>query len=300
MAPLSKYQKYLPSKKFTLVIGGGAVLLALALGISSYFGSSGGFNRKLAKNAPVAADGTVKDVVTRDSNGNGIPDWEESLWGFDPKGDGEANKKAIDAKKAANGILPDTSGTPLSETDKFSQSLLSTILALQQSGTLTEEAITNLAASVGASVNAKHANRETYTLADISLTSTNSAAVKAGYKKALKALLDKYADLDLGSELTTIAGALDAGNLDTLRSLDTVASAYLDISQKIVKIPTPPQAAPYALVLANASAEMAAAIPQIENIYTDALDGMVGIDDYIHGSNAADAASASMRDYFGS
>jgi hypothetical protein len=293
-----KYGKYLPSRKFVFVMGGGLAVLVLILLISNYFGSHGGFDRSARGDAPVTADGTVKDVVLRDSNENGIPDWEESLWGFDPSGNGEANKKAIDAKKSANGIVPDTSGVPLSETDKFSQSLLSTILALQQSGTLTEEAITNLSASVGDSLDAKHANPETYAMANLTITPTNGPAAKAAYKKALKALLDRYADLDLGSELEVIAAGLESGNADTLRSLGPVAEAYGSIAKEIVKIPTPPGVAPYALVLANASAEMAAALPQVENIYDDVLDGMVGVDDYIHGSNAADAASASIRAYF--
>ena len=43
---------------------------------------------------------------------------------------------------------------------------------------------------------------------------------------------------------------------------------------------------------------MAAALPQVEDIYDDALNGMVGINDYVNASNASDSASASMKAYF--
>ena len=290
--PLARYKKYLPSKKFVYLIGGGALALILILVVSSYVGSSAGFNRDGGV-AAISSDGTVKDIVLRDSNNNGIPDWEESLWGLDPTADGDTNKKTIEAHEVANGITPDTSGTPLTETDKFSQSLLATILALQQSGTLTEAAITNLSASVADSVDAKHVQAATYSMKDLTLSKTNGPAAKAAYEKALQNLLSQYDSLQLGTELSDIADALDAGDADQLKQLQPVADAYGAISRDIIQIPTPPAAAPYALVIANSSA-------QIENIYDDILTGMVGINDYVNASNASDAASDGMKNYFAS
>ena len=296
---LAKYRAYLPSKKFLVVMGGGIVLLAIVFAVANRFGTEAGFDRNINPKAPVAATGTMGDIVTRDSNGNGIPDWEESLWGLDPSADGKTNKQIIEQKEAANGITPDTSGTAVTPTDQFSQSLLSTILALQQSGTLTEASVSNLAVSVANSIDAKHANPATYSIKDLTITATNKASDKATYEAAMKSLLGQYDSLDLGTELSTIADALDTGNTDELKQLGPVADAYGAISREIVKLPTPPGAAPYALAIANASAAMSASLPQVENIYNDVLTGMVGIDDYVNASNAEDSASAGMRSYFG-
>src|ERR1044072_2206217 len=102
--PISEtIKKELPSKKFTVVTGIVLIVVAGVLIVSSYFASSTIFSRSINKNAPVESSGTVADIITRDTNGNGISDWEETLWGLDPKGNGEENKKTITAKKAAAG-----------------------------------------------------------------------------------------------------------------------------------------------------------------------------------------------------
>jgi len=238
--------------------------------------------------------------VELDSNDNGIPDWEESLWGLDPKGNGDANKKAIASKKAAAGIDTTEPKSPANATDAFSRQLLSAVLALKQSGSLTPEAITNLAASVGNSVDAHHADPATYTINDIRLTSSSTAQAKAAYKVALKGVIDQYQDVNLGSELGIISDGLSGGGADTLAALGPIAQAYTDISKKIIALPTPPGASLYALALANTSAAMGATLVQIQNLYGDVISGMVGIDDYVKASAASDKASANMKLYFSS
>jgi hypothetical protein len=116
-------KKNLPSKEFIRVLGicTGAIIVILIVG--SLFGTHSIFNKK--SGPLVEANGTVNELLIQDSNTNGIPDWEESLWGFDPKGDGVANKQGIEQKKLAGNITPSQSNIPLNETDKFSQSLLS-------------------------------------------------------------------------------------------------------------------------------------------------------------------------------
>ena len=91
---LARYAAYLPSKKFIVVMGGGILALVLLLLVSNAFGSRSGYDRTIDPNAPVAADGTVKDVVLRDSNGNGIPDWEEVALG--PRSDGRRRDEQED------------------------------------------------------------------------------------------------------------------------------------------------------------------------------------------------------------
>jgi hypothetical protein len=222
---LPKLSAFLPSRKFVILIVACIVVVVVFLVGTSYVGSHADYNKK--KNALVSADGTVSDAVTRDSNKNGIPDWEEALYGLDPKGDGAANKQIINQKKLAANIPTEMSSdsSNLSQTDKFSQELLSTILALRQSGGLTPEAVTNLAASLGDSVDAQHANASTYALSSMKITS-DTASAKQAYKDKLKKVIDGYADVDLGSELSIIAEGLSGGGSGTLNQLDPLAEAY--------------------------------------------------------------------------
>ncbi len=289
-----KYLRYLPSKKFSILIGGVVVLIIGGFIVTSRFGSSASFN---TPKQFISAEGTVGDIVSRDSNENGIADWEETLWGLDPAGDGAANKKIVEEKKAAADIVP-TSETPGNKTDQFSQELLSTILALQQAGTLTPDILAKVAESIGDSVDAKHTDAHTYEAGSLKLYASNSIAAKKAYQAALKDVISQYNDVALGSEITIIAMVLDGGDSGALSQLDPLAAAYTHLGAQIAGLTTPPAVAQNALDLANASAQMGAALLQVESLYSDVISGMVGLDDYIKASDLSEMATRTLSAYF--
>lgn len=293
---LKKYQKFLPSGKFVKVMAvcvGGALLIIL---LTSLKGSKGTFDAN-----GLFSDGvTVSDLVTQDSNKNGIADWEESLWGFDPKGDGAANKKAIDERKAANRLLAadtETAGTSGTANDALSRNLVSTILALQQSGTLTQEALTNLATSLGDSIDAHHADVPHYTQAD--MTIRDDAGAKQSYATAMRELAQDYDEVGFGSELAIIGLAFDTNNEVLLENLGPIADGYIAFGKDVLALNTPREAAVYALALANASVQMGAYLRQVQGLHDDVLSGMVGLNDYIEASKMSDHAAESLKIYFG-
>lgn len=285
-------QKYLPSKRFMAVIGGVAGGIFILVLISNYVGYHRIFNAK----PPVSADGSITDVVARDSNGNGIPDWQESLYGLDPKGDGAANKAIIQKKEADANIPPGSEGMAANPTDAFSQQLLATVISLHQSGSLTPAVIANIAASVGDSVDAKRIIAPPYAMSDMTISKKSPAAAKTAYYAALKAAVGKHSGL--GSELSIMAqnlGSQDSGALD---GLGPIADSYTALAKEIVAIPAPSIVAQNALDLANASAEMGMALKEVQDINTDALTGMVGVDDYTKASDLSDAAVKTLGAYF--
>ncbi len=109
-------KNYLPSRKFVIRTATIAILLIVAI---SVYKITLFIKDKLTKKDPVVM--TIKsDVIQKDSNNNGIPDWEESLWGLDPKGDGVSNKEFIMTQKEAlakeNNVNP-VDNQPLSENE---------------------------------------------------------------------------------------------------------------------------------------------------------------------------------------
>ena len=83
-------KKYLPSTQF--IIRAVSILILVGVCFGAY---------KLIvflKNRSTKKDPTkllVQNLTQKDSNGNDIADWEESLWGLDPKGNGQENKDYI-------------------------------------------------------------------------------------------------------------------------------------------------------------------------------------------------------------
>lgn len=289
-------KKFLPSKKFAIIIGLVVVALVAVLVLSTYSSSRDIFNRE--RKALFTSNGTVSDLVTQDSNGNSIADWEETLWGLDPNADGETNKAIITQKKIDGGIDVNNEGDEeLTETDKFSRDLFSTILALQQSGSLTEEAITNLASAIGDDVDAKHVASKTYTEADFTVISP-SYSRKQTYAGAMRDLIEEYSDENMGSELVLIATGMGEGGETAMRKLTPIAAAHAALAEGLTTIPTPSDILPQVIKLANAEAKMAVTLPQVQNIYKDALGGMVGLDDFVKASRDANDASTVIRVYF--
>ncbi len=287
----------MPSRRFVglmCAIVGVAVLFFV---VTSRFGVRASFGSKKSL-VSLSADGTLGDAVTRDSNANGISDWEEILWGFDPATDGPSNKKAIEKKKREAGIAVADAPENATQTELFSQSLLSTILALQQSGSVTPEAITNLAASMGDTVDTKHAEHPVWTEADMRIVA-DTAATKAAYKTALKAAIDRQAKAGLGEELSIIAAGFGEDRDAALKKLDPIGRAYTALAEEIIALPTPRAAADQALVLANGTVAMGASLGQVRAFYDDVLSGMVGLDDYLRAGAQADGATDALARYFG-
>ncbi|MEI8130340.1 MAG: hypothetical protein WCG55_02430 [bacterium] len=292
-----EWGKYLPSKKFSIIIGTCIVVILAIFIATSYFGSKSSFNKNPGEFNLVSYSGTLNQAISQDSNNNGIPDWEESLWGLDPKGDGAANKKIIESKKAQNAIKTDDSNLP-TPTDIFTREFMSTVLALRQSGNLTPDALTKVAQTIGNDVDNKHANPVTYSMSDLTVVSTGTQKEKTAYQNALKNLISEYNNVDLGSELNIISDSLNQNNSGSLKLLQPIAEAYISLAKKMVALKTPIEISQSALALANSTAEMGQTLIHIENLYTDTIHGMVSLDDYVKASDEADRATATISSYF--
>src|ERR1035437_9845115 len=80
-----KYLKYLPSKKFMLIIGAGLVLVVVIFVIFFMSSSGQNFTTGNKNNTALKVENqTITDLIQKDSDGDGVPDWEEVLWGTDP------------------------------------------------------------------------------------------------------------------------------------------------------------------------------------------------------------------------
>ena len=271
-------KEYLPSKIFMIRVAAIFIIVVTVFGISkiySYF-----------KNRPSGSKVVkllFKDVVQKDSNTNGVPDWEETLWGLDPTKDGPSNKEFINAKKKTlsnNGIL-DTqkeNGAGLSQNDQLSREFFSIIMSLQQSGTLNEESINLISDTIGEKVAAAP-------IADI--YSRNMLIIKPIsdeasilYYNEFNKLVDKYANRNIGDELVFISEGLKNNDATAMKSTQSVAEAYREFGKDLMKIPAPASIADKHLSLANNYEKTGQAIDGFAQILEYPIAGMKSIINY--------------------
>ena len=134
-----------PSRKTTYVIS----MLFVVSGLIIWFG------RDKISVALISPEDivTVKagDVTDRDTDGDGIRDWEEYLWGLnsekkDSDENGVPDNTELEKKKLALKDMSDNpdATTPATFTDNFSKEFFVAFAALKESGNLTETNINNI------------------------------------------------------------------------------------------------------------------------------------------------------------
>lgn len=225
-------------------------------------------------------DLTIKELVIKDSNTNGIPDWEETLWGLDPTKNGDENRTIILAKKAElnkkNGNSD--SDKPLTKNEVLSRELLTLVVSLKQTNSLTPEAQDLIADEIGKQVIVAEP-ADLYTKKDIHSVLTTTTTTKA-YRADLKKINDKYFDQDIGGELPLIAQALDNKDSQALKLLLDTGDAYKNFGEDLTKINVPSSLVEQNIILANAYNNTGEAILSMKDMIDDPLSGMRAIVQY--------------------
>ncbi len=269
----------------------------LIIVFASYFGSNSDFNKPLLS---VDNDTTLSGLLTQDSNNNGVSDWEESLFGLNPKGDGLSNKKIIDEKRKKiredNG-LKGNAGLSNTETSKFSGQIMSTILALKQSGNLTPESVANLTQSLGDSVDSKKDSEQRYSISNMVIGGDSNEDLFS-YGHSLEKIMGDAQSAGIGKELPEIKNILaDSSNGGgQITTLDKYSDAYAKFSSDLLLLKTPKSISQKALAVINGSDLMSKALKKIELTYSDAVSGLIGYDEYGTAGTAIQIGIADLLD----
>ncbi len=221
------------------------------------------------------------DVIQKDSNDNGIPDWEESLWGLDPKKNGQSNKEYILTKREAlarENNIPLESNESLSENETLAREFFSIIMSLQESGNLDETSMQSIGDTIGQKIVATPIP-DIYTENMLSTIKANSATTSK-YSDSLLSLINSYKSTDLGKELTFISVGLTNSDPQALVEAGNVATLYRTFGKNLLKIQVPNTFIAAHLSLANDYEKVAQSIEGMSKLLIDPIIGMKAIVNY--------------------
>ncbi len=285
-------KSYLPSKKFLKSVGAITILLAIAFIITKITPS---IKDKLHRNS-IAKNLMIKEVVAEDSNHNGIADWEESLWGLDPKGDGASNKEFILAKKKALDDGNPNNDDAVTENDKLAREFFALIVSLKQTGNLNENSIANLSNGIGKKVVAEQIP-DIYTKAIINTTETNTKTIKAYYTN-FKKLANRYINSGIGNELTYMGKAVSENDKESIAGLKNIANEYRGFGQDLIQLEVPSSLSDLQLKLANDYEKNAVAIEQMSIMTADPITGMSALVSYKKNNDALAIDLKNLQNFF--
>jgi hypothetical protein len=217
-------KRFLPSVKTVFIIS----LLLLFAGGMLFIQKTGekyvaGKNKKLLN-----PEVTVSDLADLDTDKDGVSDWEEKLWGTDPylavsNPDGVSDKDYVEKKKQEKQSrdLNDLSKNPETTSDKITNQMISTILAISEGGgeVKTEELAKALASSSVAQIQKEIAPR-IYTRANFTIVGTSTAEINS-YQKTLITVFSQQNTSDIAKGYALITESL---KLDDSKTLEEAAS----------------------------------------------------------------------------
>lgn len=143
----------------------------------------------------------ISDLVNKDTDGDGVLDWEEGLWGTDPHKRDTDNNGVSDSAEIAK-IKAETGGDEslklspkenesLTETDKFSRELFSTIATLNQSGAMDQATVDKLSSSITEQIKSS-TPRKIFTISDIKIINSDTTQDIKNYLNTLNGIRAKY------------------------------------------------------------------------------------------------------------
>lgn len=229
---------------------------------------------------------SAEEVSSRDTDGDGIRDWEEYLWGLNPNSkdtnnDGVSDFDEIATKKVALREISEVGTTTASSTftDSFSREFFVAFTSLKQSGNLTTANINKISQqSIEALTQTTFT--EKYSKKDLLVASSTQAA-RTAYAKAISGTGKGLAITKLGRELELLNRAINKPRSEKLiKELESIQKIYLALAERTIAIPAPSAIQNTHLDLANIYYKLGAAVGGLTQIYDDPALSVVYFSEY--------------------
>ncbi|MBP6865979.1 MAG: hypothetical protein KBC12_00335 [Candidatus Pacebacteria bacterium] len=277
------YKKYLPSKSFTIFVGGGITLVII---VSVIFGlAKGKENFSALKTQDLKTDGsTLSDLLQTDTDLDGVLDWEEALWGTDKtlKATFNATPDAIYVKQKKDALATEDDSEGLNETDKFARSFFASYLALESAGE-DPETIKNLGRAVGEKIGDPNLV-DVFAEGDAKVVVGTDISDVKKYYTAIQEVFDKYRETGMGDEIDIVNSGLVSAQdkLDSVNrnKLERTSKTYKDFADEMMKISVPREYISAHVKMANSAYNTGVSVLSMTKIVDDPIVGLGGITQY--------------------
>jgi hypothetical protein len=239
-------------------------------------------------------------IMAKDSDGDGLKDWEESLWKTDINNPDSDNDGTFDGEEVRTGRDP-TKAAPGDEIKKTSNSdtltlvkentltgsivdeYISTYSSMQQAGIVDKQVLTQLNKEIAGEIDSKTygADIEKYSMGDLNIVPDNTENINK-YKEGLKIISKKYKGKgESGTEI--VNRALKTNNEGELKKLDNTIQLYHSIIKDLLLLETPTSIAINHLGIINTYGVIINALENMKLSIKDPLVGSTGIIQYKKG-----------------
>ncbi len=286
-----------------------ATLFSIALIVGAYVLARGVGDPPVAQAFTETA--LLQAIATKDSNGDGLPDWEKPLYGIPVNStttdyfhlgmtDGEAVARGLIVPKAIADI-PIATSTPVASTsidyatygltaptegtltDTFAKDFLILYLSAKQANggadltasqenTLAEEAMAQLSQQVSLTADFKNA-------AGLTVSGTGTTALK-DFAVAVGAVVKENAVSTTMSGIVYFQSVVEGGDTSALAHLTALSSAYRKLAIGIAALQVPQELTAVDLVIVNSIMRLSEIYADFARVNTDPLAAILALQQY--------------------
>ncbi|MCK5285678.1 MAG: hypothetical protein KAJ58_00410 [Candidatus Pacebacteria bacterium] len=258
------------------------------------------FNNNNSENISIDDSDTQEittQIIQKDSDGDGLKDWEEVLWKTDPnnidtdndgmndndeilanrdpliKGEGNLNKIIFKEKEPTQ-----TPQTELTQTDILAREIFTSYVALKQSGTLGTQEQEDLIQMIAYDKLSYEPEFNLITLNDLNIIEDSSTESLQRYALELNQVLSGIPELR--DDNLILKEALDNNSPEILEEIKSNTIFYEELVDNLTKMRTPLVLQNKHLTLTNLLIKTTVNTEQLIKIFTDPLSALLGAKQY--------------------
>lgn len=271
----------------------GSLLLSIILIAGAYVLSSSGGGLHIAD--ADSNDALLKAYAQKDTDADGLYDWQETIYGTDPENAHSIKAEITDGEAVAQGLIepkfksstpvktstevPGVDAAPETLTDRFAREFLGQYLSDRGAAQPTADQMSAFIQSAVKDLAATNSSNQ-YSAAQVIAGGSGSAAFALYKTNFQNVLVTNSPSKDKEDVLEHFSSFVTSGDTQSLVRIKTVGSAYTKTGVALMRIPVPTEVAETHLRLARAYATLGAITTDLALIDSDPLKAFVALNQY--------------------
>jgi hypothetical protein len=240
-------------------------------------------------------DELLKSYAAKDSDGDGLPDWQESLYGTDPNNAHSIDLTLTDSQAVAKGLVSPkfTSTTasstavynapvtaaPDSLTDSFAKTLFTNYVNSRGTTPATSAQLASFAQNAVQDMVSHNNQGLTYQVSDLHVSGNGQQAMLA-YAASAQRIFDTQGIKTPKGKDDYISDMILNSDPVAAKELSKLSAAYIAIGKAMIALPAPAELATTHLEIANAMVHTGTALHEISMQASDPLQAYLGLSLY--------------------